>query len=377
MITPVYVPIFRLRQQEKGVLNTFDFGEDIFPYVEIFKAQPQKAPESRAGARTSPKPLKPFHQIYLPILEAIKSERIFVDLPVHLVRSRNMPEPVIEFLLSVVEKRAVRTERILSLSSCKKIIPVISTYAHIGDGEKQSILLQEADLRSEFDSIAYRTSGNSIISDIAQIRTVAKPQDFLFIDLGELCLSDPDDIDEALYITGKLKDFDGCSVVIINSPIPHTLSNSKLEHAQRVSGISNTLMDSFEGFNAQCFADYAGVKKDLVEEGGGISPGLLFYDAIGNDFYGYRGRTWKKDEKRHLDDIKHKILKDLLISDIVTHMNGSHLEYLGSGNKGWKMVNDMWDENEAWRSQAKLKRISMEHYLYCIRTKLNAGYFNR
>lgn len=286
-----------------------------------------------------------------------------------------MNKEVIEFLTTVVEKRQIRTEHMLSLSSCTKIIPVISTYSQIGIGEENSIPLQVNDLRSTFQTIAFRTSELTFASDLVQINSVAQPQDFLFIDLGELCLSNQDDLDTIDYLVAKLKTFDKCSVVFINSPIVHTTTNSGLDHGKKIAGTNNDLMNKFSSYGAHCFADYSGIKKDLVEEGRGISPGFIFYDAIGNEFYGYKGRKWKKPEKPDLDDFREIIIRDLLTSEVVAHLKSSHLLYLCSANKGWKMINDMWDRTEKWKSQAKFKRISMEHYLHCIKTKIEAGYF--
>lgn len=376
MNSPIYIPIFRLRQQEKNVLNSFDFGKHIYPYVEIFRKQPIKSREPKVGSKTKPKEPKNFHEHYLPVLNRIKSEKIFVDLPVHLKRRKGMKKDVIEFLSTVVERREIRTHHVLSLSSCDKVIPVISTYSQIGTGEINTIQLQEADLRGAFDILAFRSSALILASDIIQIQKIVKPQDFFFIDLQELCLSNSDDVETVSSITDRLLTFDKCNVVVINSPIPHTTTNVGLDHGHRIRTIDNSLMDKIGQFRANSFADYGGVKKDLVEEGGGRSPGLIFYDAIENSFYGYRGRKRNKSEEVDLDDLREIIVRDLLTSDIVSKMKESHLEYLGDRNFGWKMVNDMWDKTEPWKSQAKFKRIAMEHYIHCIRTKIDAGYFN-
>jgi len=374
METPIYIPIFRYRQQEKDVLTTFEFGKDIYPYVEIFKKQPRKSRIPKPNPKKQPKEPKKFHEHYLPTLDLIKSEKVFVDLPVHLIRNRKMPEEVIEFLISVVEKREERTKHILSLAGCRKIIPVISTYSQI-NGEQNSIKLQEADLRPTFDILAFRTSEKTLHSDILQVEAIARPQDFLFIDLEELSLGNDDDVETVEFLMSKIKNFNKCSVVLINSPLSHSLTNSGLDHGQIIQSACNLLAEKYSGLGAQCFADYAGVKKDLVEEGGMISPGLLFYDPVENAFYGFKGRKWKKDEKRNLDDIRGLILKDLLTSDFIRRMKESHLEYLGAKNEGWNLVKGMWDETIEWRIQARLKRISMEHYLHCVRTRILAGCF--
>jgi hypothetical protein len=375
MKTPIYIPIFRYRPQEKDLLINFEFGEHIYPYVEIYKKRPINSPPPKPNPNKKPKEPKKFHEHYLPTLNQIKSEKVFVDLPVHLVRKKKMPDVVIEFLLSVIEKREERTKHILSLSACEKMIPVISTYSQIGSGEADSIRLQEIDLRPTFNTLAFRTSEKTLASDLLQVEAIAKPQDYLFIDLEELCLGNEDDMETAEFLMSNIKTFNKCTVVLINSPLSHTLTNSGLDHGQIVKSACNLLPEIFSSLGAQCFADYAGVKKDLVEEGGMISPGLLFYDPVENDFYGFRGRKWEKDEKRNLDDIRGMILQDLLTSDFIPRMKESHLEYLGAKNEGWNLVKGMWDETIEWRYQPRLKRISMEHYLHCMRTKILAGCF--
>lgn len=373
MEAPTYIPILRLREQEKGVLTSFDFGDEIYPYVEIFKKQPREPAPPKAGKE--PKPRKEFNKIYLPILNAIKCKKVFVDLPVHLGRSSKLKKPVLEFVLEVIENRTIRTARMLSLKACRnQIIPVISTYSGVS-GETNSIRLQEADLRVDFVAIAYRTSVKTFNSDITQIEAVAKAQDFLFVDLEEFNLENPDDLETIHLMVDRVKLFGKCTVVTINSPIHHLLTNSGLEHGAKVMEVNNCLIDKFQELGGHCFSDYAGVKKDLVEDGGGISPGLLFYHAIDNVFFGFRGRKWKKGEDKHFGDIRGMILQDLMTSEIVKQMEACHLEYLGTENKGWQLAKDMYDENVAWKSQSKLKRIAMEHYLHCIKTKIRAGYF--
>src|SRR5690606_11621590 len=95
MGTPIYTPIFRYRQEEKKVLSSFDFGDKIYPYIEIFKKLERK--------HTSKKKAEPeFHEIYLPILRTIKSEKVFIDLPIQLKPSSRMKKEVLEFQSRVI-----------------------------------------------------------------------------------------------------------------------------------------------------------------------------------------------------------------------------------------------------------------------------------
>jgi len=84
-------------------------------------------PKPKAGKPRKIREPKHFNEIYIPTINSIKSEKVFVDLPVHLNQSRKMKKEVLEFLRGVVSKRKTRTEYLLSLNTLrKKIIPVIS-----------------------------------------------------------------------------------------------------------------------------------------------------------------------------------------------------------------------------------------------------------
>lgn len=370
MNAPTYIPVFRLRQQEKKVLTTFDFGTYIYPYVEIFKYFEQQPRAPKAGSKTKPKAAKQFHEIYLPILRQIKSNRVFVDLPVQLKVSNKMKKEVIEFLRGVVEKRDVRTSHLLSLRSVSdKIIPVISTYSQ-RTGEPNSIRLQETDLRPSFNTLAFRTSGITFTNDMVQINAVLQHHDYLIVDLEERCLADDDDIEAIEFMLDYIKTFSGCHVVLMNSPIDRRITNTGLDHGAKIERVDNSLMEKFEDYGANSFADQAGIKRDVVESGGGISPGFIYYDAVQNFFYGFKGL-----KKPNLDDFREIIVRDVLSSEATKRMKRSTLEYLCNENIGWKMLEDMWSGIEPWKSQAKFKRIAMEHYLHCVKTKILSGYF--
>lgn len=371
MKTPTYIPVLRMRQEEKKVLTSFDFGEDIYPYVEIFKEFERLPPKPRLNAKTKiPREPKHFHEIYIPTLKSIKSEKVFVDLPVHLKLSTKMKKEVIEFLRSVIGDRKVRTEYLLSLNSLSdKIIPVISTYSQ-RTGEPNSIVLQESDLRVGYDTLAFRTSELTFSNDMNQITSIAQPHDYLFVDLENYDLCKAEDLAVLQDMFDYLKAFNKCNVVLLKNPINNTIKNFELDHGMCIDVIDNSLMNKFEGLAAHCFADYAGIKKDPIEGGGGISPGFIFYDAVENKFYGYKGST-----RRELIDFENIIVPDVLRSDSAARMQGSSLDYLGVENKGWKIIENIWDEVESGKNQAKFKRISMEHYLHCIKIKIIAGYF--
>lgn len=371
MKTPVYIPILRLRQEEKKVLTSFDFGEDIYPYVEIFKEFERLPPKPKPGAKAKKaREPKRFPDVYLPTLRSINSDKVFVDLPVHLKLSTKMKKEVIEFLRGVIGNRQVRTDYLLSLSPLSdKIIPVISTYAQ-RTGEPNSIRIQEADLRSTFGILAFRTSELTFFNDISQIAAIAQKDDYLFVDLEDYNPMVREDLEMIEDMLDHLKTFDKCNVVLIRSAIQNTIKNFELDHGACLSIVDNSLMNVFENFAAGSFADYAGIKKDPVTDGGGISPGFIFYDAVENRFYGFKG-----SEARELEDFEYIIVPDVIGSDAASRMQSSRLDYLGAENKGWQIIENIERGRESGKSQAKFKRISMEHYLHCIKMKILSGYF--
>ncbi|MCW2259492.1 MULTISPECIES: beta family protein [Sphingobacterium] len=363
MNKPVYTPVIRYRQEEKKVLTSFDFGDKIYPYIEIFKKLER--------VHTSKKKSEPtFHEVHLPILRDIKSNKVFVDLPVHLKTSTKMKKEVVEFLTQVIGNRLERTSHLIGLKSLNnKIIPIISTYSQ-RTGEPNSIIAQENDLRSVFNSLGFRTSSSTFDNDMKQIIKVAKADDYLFVDLEEYCLASGDDRYAIDFMLDFVKSFKSCPVIILNSPIHHTTTNSGLEHGMRIEKADNSLQYSYKSYGAKGFGDYAGLKKDVLEGGGRISPGFIFYDAVENSYYGYKGLKRKQGE---LEDFLDIIIPKVLKSDAVNRMLISAERYLDNVNPGWKLINEMLTGIENPKSQSKFKRISMLHYLYCINKKIQAA----
>lgn len=363
MSTPIYTPVFRYRQEEKKILTSFDFGDKIYPYIEIFKKL-ERVHTSRKKSEPS------FHEVHIPILRNIKSNKVFVDLPVHLKASTKMTKPVLEFLTQVVGNRAERTSHIIGLGSLNnKIIPVISTYSQ-RTGEPNSIISQENDLRSVYNSLGFRTFSSTFNNDMQQIIKVAKADDYLFIDLEEYCLSNQDDLHAIDFMLDFVKSFTLCPVIILNSPIHHTITNSGLDHGMLMDKADNLLQYSFKSYGAIGFGDYAGLKKDTLEGGGRISPGFIFYDAVENSYYGYKGLKRKEGK---LEDFLDIIIPAVLKSESADRMLKSPQQYLDTRNPGWNLINGMVTGIEASKSQSKFKRIAMLHYLYCINKKIQVG----
>ncbi len=156
-----------------------------------------------------------------------------------------------------------------------------------------------------------------------------------------------------------------------------------LNHGSRIDTIDNSLLYIFKEFAGHCFSDYVGIKKDNITSGGVISPGFLFYDAVTNNFFGFRyknGGHKKGEAKPELIEFETTIVPAVIASKPSERMKSDPLDYLGVGNKGWGIITniELGENNggESGKSAAKFKRISMEHYLHCMKVKISNGDFD-
>lgn len=376
-----YMPIFRVRQEENKVLKSFDFGNRIYPCIEITKELDRvySAPKKKQNGLFTPKKEKGFEDVYIPLIRSIKAEKVFVDMPVHLKQTRGMNKKTILFLRQVANNREKRTEymkKLMSVSS--KVIPVISTFSEV-TGERSSIILQENDLRKFFGTVAYRTFFNTFSRDIAQIKKVLRKNDYLIMDWCEMEL-DLDD-EDVMDIVHELKDLD-CHIIVHRNPFPNDIKLSELVHGEVVPTIDNRLINIYKAFGGHSFSDYVGIKKDNISEGGVISPGFIYFDAVTNQFYGFRyknGSHKKGMIKPNLAEFETTIVPAVISSDASKRMNLHMLDFLGAGNVGWQIIKNIELGpllGESGKSAAKFKRISMEHYLHCLRCKISNGDFD-
>jgi Beta protein len=367
-----YMPILRGRQQELIVLKSFNFGQSIYPCLEIIKELDRLPPKPRKNIKkqsklNKEKAAKSFVDVYLPLIQNIKAEKVFIDLPIHLKDSSKMKPETLQFLRSVVAIRTNRTEYIKKLAPlASKVIPVISTY-HGRTNEQNSILLQENDLRKDFATIAFRTFADSFFRDIVQIETVLKANDFIIMDWenAELDLEDGDQQD----IIERLKSLN-CTIVVHRNAIPKEITNVGLEHGEVVARIDNTLLNKYEDFMGSCFSDYAGIKKDEIGKGGSVSPGFIYYDAVENNFYGFKGKYQVPQTYETI------IIPAVIESSSSIRMLSSPNDYLSIENLGWKTLTNIQSRLEPGQSAAKFKKISMEHYLHCLKVKITNGDFD-
>lgn len=374
-----YVPILRARQEETKVLKHFDFEDGIYPCIEIIKEVNRKFPERKNTKKKpgTPQKVKTFEESYFPIIRDIKSKYVLVDLPVHLYPKTGMQNETLLFLNSVIAKREVRTKYMQKLIPyAHKVIPIISTYIEVS-GEKNTIVLQEEELREDFEILAFRTFPKTFFRDIPQIFEVIQPTDFLIMDWGETVLDKEDD--DQLDIIEELKKLK-CHIVIHRNPFPLDLTNSGLDHGSRVTSIDNSLSYKFRDYQGLSFSDYAGIKKDNISGAPISSPGFVYYDAVQNSFYGYRyknGGHKKGETKPQFSEYETTIIPSVLASESTERMENHPFEYLGEENIGWEIMKNIElgaaNGGESGQSPAKFKRIGVEHYLHCIREKIRNG----
>lgn len=373
-----YMPILRLRQWELAVLKNFYFGKQMFPCVEIVREKESNdlpLKKTTQKAKVPAKKTLSFEEYHGPILWKIHSEKVFVDLPTHMKPEKGMYKDVVKFIKTVTTVRKQKTAYLIKLKNySQKIIPVISTYSQI-TGEPNSIKLQEADLRVHFNTLAFRTFPLTFENDLKQIESVAQSQDFLIVDLGDY-IADPTN-DDIIPIVEKLKNFNKCHITIVRSAMDHDLTNVGLEPGVKVFEADNRVLTTYKDLSGNSFGDYAGIKKDKVLEGRGISPGFVIFNPLENEFYGFRGAVDEKGKsKQQLEDFADIIIPSVMACPIIDMMQQSLLPFLGPNNRGWLILEKMYKKiDKGTQSPGKFKFISMEHYLHCIRTKIDAGHF--
>jgi hypothetical protein len=367
----IYVPHFRVREQEKQVVSNFLFPKQMIPYLEIIKETGRKAPTMRKGKALPPKPVKPFEKVYGPVIDQIRARKVFVDLPVHMRYSGQTKPEVIAFLKGVVEDRDVRTKYMLKFQSQRdKVIPVISSY-YQKTGEIGSIKKQVDDLRPHFGTLAFRTYAGTYKSDWVQLKDVLQPQDYLFFDLDSMAIDFKDD--DILDIQAALRDLTHGRIVVVRSAIDESLKYTGLTHAARITALNNRLLEHYHDLGADSFGDYVCIKKDTVPKGGGkVSPGFIYYNPIDNDYYGFRGTLTNGKSDQNLDDFVNIIAPSVIHSSVSQTLLRRHPDFVRD-NPGWDLMNRIGQKLEPGKSAGKFKRISMEHYLHCMKVKIMRG----
>src|ERR1700751_5031240 len=109
----IYMPAFRVRQQENIVLRSFDFGTNMYPLLEIVKEVDRKRQDEKQQT---------FKEIHSGLINDITAEKVFVDMPIYLRERASTKDEVLSFSRTVISNREVRTEYLLSLSPANRIV---------------------------------------------------------------------------------------------------------------------------------------------------------------------------------------------------------------------------------------------------------------
>lgn len=353
------MPTLRVRQQEVIVLRSFDFENRIYPLLEIVKEHDRFRKEETQRS---------FEEIYIELIQNINARKVFVDLPVYLKESGSMKDEVVEFSLKVIGNYNIRSEYINKLSILKeKIIPVISSYL-LKTGENGTIQPQFESLRKNYNSIAFRLYLQTFNIDFPIVQTLARENDYIILDLDQI---PPFHLSPQMKpIVAALKSFNVCTKILLRSAINTEIKNVSLEHGEVIFEADNSILETYQYFSTSVFGDYAGIKKDDLTAGGTISPGFIYYDATDNQYYGYKARI------KTLSEFENTIVPAVLSSDSTHNMLNSVPVYLTEKNSGYNTLLNISKGFESGKSQAKFKKIALEHYLYCIREMIRAGKFD-
>ena len=351
----IFMPTFRVRQEEVKVLLNTDFGENMYPLVEIVKEFDRKS--------SKPSNQKTFEEVHLNLINQINAKKVFVDLPNYLTINNSVSKDVVAFNLKVVNNIPVKINYINKLSPLKdKIIPVISSY-YRKNGSTDSIIQQEYQLRLNYDVIAYRVFIETFNEDMKEVYQVANENDYLIIDIGRM---QPFATSSLRNIVNEIKNFKTSHKILLRSAINTDIENTNLINGQIILNADNSHLNPqvLKDFGVNSVGDYCGVKKDNITSGGAISPGFIYFDATENNYYGFNSVI------KDLSEFKNTIVPTVLKSDATKRMLSNQPPFLTTHNHGYQALLDIQmqnGQNDKSRNQAKFKKIAMDHYIYCIR----------
>lgn len=341
-----YVPVFRARQQEILVLRETDFGNAMFPMIEVIKEKDRKNNQQSS------------FEIYRDLVNSINSEQVFLSLPNYIKLSNSTQAEVITFSKTVLESVADRIGFLIQFAGIDKVVPVVSSLLNL-QGEAETITRQAESLRDRFPRLAYMTNPDSFEADLLEIEAAIRlGSDFFIYDLGTVSPTNP--IFRKHNRVLREDRFQGLMKIIIRSALNSDIKNVGLDHNDVISEADNSLIETFERENFDVFGDYAGIKKDDLTAGGTISPGFIFYDPYDNLYYGF------KAEEKKLSQFKDFIVPAVLGSTPFMRLQDQFSTFI-EGNPGVKLLQDINTGIENGQNQAKFKKIAMQHYLHCMR----------
>ncbi|TXE03078.1 beta family protein [Algoriphagus aquimarinus] len=346
-----YVPVFRARQQEILVLKETDFGNSIYPMVEVIKEKDRKNNQQSS------------FEIYSDLIGSISSDYVFLSLPNYIKLSNSTQSDVVTFSRIVLESVSGRVDFLGQFRAIERVVPVISSLLNLL-GEADTIRRQSEELVGKYSKIAYMTSPDSFEEDLVEIEQfIRNGSDFFIYDLGTVSPTNPIFRKHNRVLRDRFK---SVTKIIIRSALNSDIKNVELDHNDVISEADNSLIESFERELFDAFGDYAGIKKDDMSAGGTISPGFIFYDPYDNLYYGF------KAEVKKLEQFKDFIVPAVLGSAAYNRLDHDYSTFV-EGNPGVQMLRDILSGVENGKNQAKFKKIAMLHYLHCMKVWIDEG----
>lgn len=344
----MYIPVLKNRLIEMGVLKTLyglPITPKIIPLVEVIQEN------SRSN---SP---KTFIDDLCEIFNKHSTSYVLIDiLKTNIPKSTT--DSVREFLTKVNRIPGFYMDLLLKTSSVKKSIPVVSYNPKNYD--VQQLRTDASLLRKQFSRLAFRIKLNTFGQVFQTIQQIIKKDDLLILDIESASHTNPG-LRSMYHEIKKDKSSKNYTTFIINANRPETVANKRLEDAQPILEIDNSLLEVYHttsyGFDG--FGDYACITDTLPTTGGSISPAGIYYSKYNNFFVGFKGR------KQDLSEFVH-IAQSIIDSDYWGEFDESH----HSTCPGCISICDISTGKENGKNQAKWKGITMNHYIYTINESL-------
>lgn len=338
-----YVPVLRYRQQEISSLKSLHphLSLKTLPLIEIVK---EKFNSRSKGT---------FESEYTKSLKEF-SHPFMIDFPMYLSLTTRTQREVASFLRPIQSSPPQRLAKFRELKSLKNMIPVVSynpRTAYTAD----TIVREAENLRTIFSRLAFRLFIQGATLAISDITKVAVPGDIIIFDLDDAHHRNPA-LRPIYNSIANLGTNHGCSTVIVRTAIDQSITNVGLDNGQIVPQADNSLLSDYNSYGFHAFGDYAGVKKDPLQEGGTISPGFIYYSWSDNCYIGYNGLT------RSLSEFEDHIAPSVVNSIYWRNYTNNH----HATCPGCSIIQSIISGNESGKHQGKWKGISISHYIYTM-----------
>lgn len=341
-----YVPILRYRDKERGALKSVPLSAKCLPLIELVQG-----PDRRG------KTAKTFESQYTKELSALKRPLI-VDFPMYVRLSQRTQDGIYKFLSPIHAAYATRIDLFLRLKAVPGLIPVV-TYNPNQLYQAGLITSQVSALREHFPRIAFRLYPDTGFQAAhAEVATRLAADDIVILDIHD----QPHAAANFQPLYRQVQALPNCVKVLGRSAINLDVRNVDLVDGQQIAQADNSLLRSYRAHGFDAFADYAGIKKDLLLEGRGISPGYIFYDWTGNLFVGYRYRLSATTPHDKLREFKLHIGPSVVRSPHFTALSTQHRASCPGCRKIHRIVNGP----DTGANQGLWKQIAVEHYLYTM-----------